>query len=468
MINFDYKLLEELIKENRSYIEGATIRKVQQPSRQELVITMRNNGANKKFYVNINPQFFHISFMTEQSEKLRYIKYPQKPPMFCMLLRKYLENSKITKINQPPQERILELYIKAENETGEEIFICLAIELMGKHSNVILYNYDTNVIIGCMHNVGSEKSRERELFGGLPYIYPPKNKTVDFKGLSTLLSGYANEFTDNYFSKIQHEEKIKVTKNNEIIKIRNEIKKINAKLTKTSQQIKTPEEINLYRKKGDLIISNLYMLKDYQNRIILTDYETQKQIEIELDEQKSLKENAQRYYKLYNKNKKAREKQEEIVKELKQAKAEKEETLYFIEQARTLEEIQEISTESKVKRTGTGVIKVRECDIDGYRVYYGMNSRQNDYIVSKIGRKGDIWFHTRTCPGSHVLLRVESGQKVTDRIIYECAKLAKEKSAGKLSSKVGVIYTEFRNVKKPPGGVLGYVIYKGEKEIIID
>ena len=59
---------------------------------------------------------------------------------------------------------------------NEKTQLCLAVELMGKHSNVILYNYDTNVIIGCAHNISSEKSRERELYGLLPYVYPPKQK----------------------------------------------------------------------------------------------------------------------------------------------------------------------------------------------------------------------------------------------------------------------------------------------------
>lgn len=74
-----------------------------------------------------------------------------------MLLRKYLLNSRISKINQPKYERILEFYIETYNELGDKIYLCLAFELMGKYSNVILYNYDTNMILGCAHNVGAEK-----------------------------------------------------------------------------------------------------------------------------------------------------------------------------------------------------------------------------------------------------------------------------------------------------------------------
>ena len=103
-----------------------------------------------------------------------------------------------------------------------------------------------------------------------------------------------------------------------------------------------------------------------------------------------------------------------------------------------------------------------------FTIYVGKNNKQNDYIVSKLSRDEDIWFHVHNCAGSHVLLRVESGQEVTDEIIFECAKLAKEYSSAKLSSKVGVIYTKRKFLKKPPAAPLGYVIYKNEKEIIVD
>lgn len=468
MINFDYKILEKFLKENADFLNGAGIRKVQQPSRQELILTMRNKGENRKFYININPQFFHICFMSEKGEALRNIKLPQKPPMFCMLLRKYIENSRIINICQPKEERILEFYFKTLDETGDEIQLCFAIELMGKHSNVILYNYDTNIILGCMHNVGSEKSRERELFGGLPYVYPPRRKQNSaFTGLSDKLTGYANEFIDNYFAKLQHDEKLKSLKNGLLTKNNTELKKINNTLAKLLKKEKTQKEIDLYRKKGDLIMANLYGNRDYQKSIDVTDYETGNLISINLDETKTLKENANQFYKLYNKTKMTLLKSAELIEELNEKKRFLEEKEFFIENSSTIEDLEEINTD-KNELKDIKSPKVKELKIDNYKVFLGKNSRQNDYIVSKIGRKEDIWFHTRLCAGSHVLLRLESGQKENDKIIYECAKLAKENSSGKLSSKVGVIYTKFKNIKKPPKANLGYVIYKGEKEIIID
>ena len=76
-----------------------------------------------------------------------------------------------------------------------------------------------------------------------------------------------------------------------------------------------------------------------------------------------------------------------------------------------------------------------------------------------------MWFHTRDCAGSHVLLKAD---KKTDELILKCAKLAKENSSGAKSSKIGVIYTKAKYLKKPPKANLGYVTYSHEKEIVID
>ena len=120
-----------------------------------------------------------------------------------MLLRKYLENAVISKVEQPLYERILEFYIETYNELSEKIYLCLAVELMGKYSNVILYNYDTNIILGCAHNVGAEKSKEREMAGGLPYVYPSGRPTDWYASEDSLAKNSSNDINlviDNYYS----------------------------------------------------------------------------------------------------------------------------------------------------------------------------------------------------------------------------------------------------------------------------
>ncbi len=475
MITFDLNTLSKFTEESKNFFSGARFSKIQQPNRREFIFTLRNNSETRQFYVNINPQFYHLCFMSKENSAKRILEIPQKPPMFCMLLRKYLESSRIAKVCQPENERIFEIYVETYNEVGEKIYLCLAIELMGKHSNIILYNTDTNIIIGCAHNVGSDKSREREIFGGLQYVYPPKQSTVSQNWLSLLdeidLASSVNDTIDNYYAEQIAIYKFKSLKSNYKSIVLQRLNKVSKSIKQMKYKLTSDSDSDKYRLWGDLIMANLYNLKNYSNSISVYDYENNKQIDISLDNNLSLKENAARFYKLYNKAKTARVRLNELLSESCQKEIYLRQILYSIDQSQSINDLFEISSEIIDSRDKNNKQKEKSLDIlqvdldDGSRIFIGKNNKQNDYIVSKLASDDDTWFHVHNCAGSHVLLKT---QNLTDDLILKCAKYAKEYSVAKDSSKVGVIYTKRKYLKKPPGAVLGYVTYKNEKEIIID
>ncbi len=190
MLNFDSLCLKSFIEEYAHILENGRIQKIQQPTRREIILNIRAYGENHKFYINIDPKYPHICII---KNNIHPIEIPKQPPMFCMLLRKYLEGAKILQLIQPPHERILEIHIESYNELGEKSPLVLAIELMGKHSNVILYNGETKTILGCAHNIGEEKSRDRELAGGLRYIYPPQKDKKNL--LKTTFEDFYKDFS---------------------------------------------------------------------------------------------------------------------------------------------------------------------------------------------------------------------------------------------------------------------------------
>lgn len=528
MITFDSLTLKAWIEENREFLTGARIQRIQQPTRREFVFTIRNLSETRKFYVNINPHLHHLSFMSKENEEKRLIEIPKKPPMFCMLLRKYVENARICEVKQPPYERILEFYIETYNELSEKIYLCLAVELMGKHSNIVLYNDDTNVILGCAHNVGAEKSSIREMAGTLPYVYPPKqiktdilnyNGEIDYPKLSDEFYWFSKSFAeqcrniplsklkefiqlknitpaiskdyktfslyeellsdgekqasinsmiDNYFSYYQEADKFKSLKTHLTTETNQKLKKNINSLNKIAAQIKRDENHDKYRLFGDLIMANLYNNKDYSSKIEVYDYENNKTITVELDETKTLKENANKFYKLYNKGKTSKLKLTEMSDRLQKNISYYEQVLYSINRAENIKELLEIQSElepdnkEKEIKSAAEPLQIIEGD---FTIFIGKNNRQNDYIISKLAKDDDLWFHTRTCAGSHVLLK---GKNPPDDIILKCAELAKTNSSASTSSKVGVIYTKSKYLRKPPKANLGYVTYREEKEIIID
>ena len=512
MINIDFLTLKAFLTENIDFIVSSRLQKIQQPTRRDFILSLRNNGESRKLYINIYPQVYHICFMSKANEERRNIIIPQKPPMFCMLLRKYLEGARVEDALVVENERILELHFETYDELSQKRLLCLTVELMGKHSNIILYDRETSVIIGCAHNVGSEKSRYRELQGGLKYVYPPEVNVCNsvenlpnelktqFQGLSneqvneyltkseytpaikddkyTLFSellqdserqNSVSEMLDNYYAKVQEGVNVKSEKN-KLVEIANaKFKKVKNAISKISALLKRRDNTDKYKLYGDLLTANLYLKQDYQDKIKLFDYVNNTNIVIELDETKTLNENAQRYYKLYTKSKNTKEKSEEMLNNLNIEREYLENVLYSIERSNTLKELEDIKIElgveenTKKKQEKTVVEKVQ---IEGFDVYIGKNNKQNDYIVSKLAKDDDYWFHTRLCAGSHVLLKT-NGVEPDEKILFECCKLAREFSSVSQPSKVGVIYTRAKNLRKPPASPLGYVTYKNEKEVLI-
>ena len=149
-----------------------------------------------------------------------------------------------------------------------------------------------------------------------------------------------------------------------------------------------------------------------------------------------------------------------------------ENVLYSIERAECLKELEEIKGELGINPRpsplpqGAREQQILKFDINSFDVYVGKNNKQNDYIISKLSKDEDYWFHTRLCAGSHVLLKIRETEP-NDETILECCKLAREYSSANQPSKVGVIYTKRKFIKKPPKAPLGYVIYKNEKEVLI-
>lgn len=527
MFNFDSLTLKYFFEENKEFISGAIIQKIQLPSRYEVILNIRNlnnqKGENKKLYININPKYPHICFIDENSSKKRDIKIPTQPPMFCMQLRKYLNGSKIKEFKLVEYERILELYFDCFDEIGSLTKMCLALEFMGKHSNIILYNAQNKTIIGSIHNISEAKSSVREIYGGIKYIYPPiqqkldllnvsystfyeiaKNKNIieissnfyylnqalieflfekypnleDFFKISQELlnlnqkdllckfwigKNNINNSIDDYFSKIMFDEILSARKK----QLSKYLKKDFKKLEKIIQN--KPDESKFEKNKNiaDLIMCNLYNITEIKNKIILEN------IEIELDDKKTLMENAQNYYAKYKKDKATFEYTLQRYNTAKE-KYKYFEGIYFdIENANNFDELSEIKNELiEIELIDSKKENVKQqlepIEFEGFKIYIGKNNKQNDYLISKIATGEDLWFHGQGYPSSHVILKVPNDKKEIQPSVLEfCAKLTKENSKAKNSGKALVIYTKRKNLKKPPNTYLGYVTYKNEVEIVI-
>ena len=472
MINIDCIALKQFFEENIDFIIGARLQKIQQPTRRDFVLSLRNNGEGRKLYINISPQTYHICFMSKENEEKRSLAIPKHPPMFCMLLRKYLEGCRIADALVIDNERIIEFHFETMDELSQKRSLCLCVELMGKHSNVILYDRETSIIIGCAHNVGAEKSRYRELQGGLKYIYPPTSPNLPEESLLSKLNqtdSIANSVIDNYYANLQEENNIKNERHRLLAIVNPKLKKVKGSIDKITVLLKKRDNTDKYKLCGELLTANLYQKKDYQKNIEVFDYINNQNITIELDETKTLNENAQRYFKLYTKSKTTKEKSFEMLNGLNMEKDYLENLIYSIEEAKSIKDFEDIKSElqlDEIKSKKQEKNELLKLNINSFDVFVGRNNKQNDYIISKLAKDDDIWFHARLCAGSHVLLKF-NGIEPNEEVLFECCKLARKYSSAKQPSKVGIIYTKAKYLRKPPAAPLGYVTYKNEKEVLI-
>lgn len=159
-------VLSSLKQELTNTLVGGRIDKIAQPEKDEIIITIRNERTSYKLLLSAQASMprIHITGLPKTN--------PAAPPSFCMLLRKHINNGKILEISQPNFERIIEMKIEHLNELGDICFRVLIIEIMGRHSNVILCD-DQGKILDSMKRISHLVSSVREVYPGITYVYPP-------------------------------------------------------------------------------------------------------------------------------------------------------------------------------------------------------------------------------------------------------------------------------------------------------
>ena len=168
----DGAFLACLRQELTDTLQDARIDKIHQPGREELVIALRRKGGNEKLYLSAGANSPRLHFTTQTVEN------PAQPPMFCMLLRKRLTGGRLCAIRQEGWERALYLDFDCINELGDPVRLTLAVEIMGRHSNIILIGQD-GIIIDSIKRVDPAMSSVRPILPGLRYEVPPPAEGLD-------------------------------------------------------------------------------------------------------------------------------------------------------------------------------------------------------------------------------------------------------------------------------------------------
>lgn len=536
-MSFDGFFLHHMVEELRSELVNGRIQKINQPFEQELILQIRSNRQSHRLLLSAHPVFGRIQLTQTTFEN------PAQPSTFIMVLRKYLQGALIESIEQVENDRIVEITVSNKNEIGDHIQATLIIEIMGKHSNILLVDKSSHKILEVIKHVGFSQNSYRTLLPGSTYIAPPSTDSLNpftvkdeklfeilqtqelkaknlqslFQGLgrdtanelenilvSDKLSTFQNFFgqetkpflTETSFSPIPFEnsvgepfsslsdlldtyykdkaerDRVKQQASELIRRVENELQKNRHKLKKQEKELLATDNAEEFRQKGELLTTFLHQVPNDQDQVTLDNYYTNQPITIALDKALTPSQNAQRYFKRYQKLKEAVKYLTELIEETKA-------TILYLESVETvlnqagLEEIAEIREEL----IQTGFIRRRQREkiqkrkkpeqylaSDGKTIIYvGRNNLQNEELTFKMARKEELWFHAKDIPGSHVV--ISGNLNPSDEVKTDAAELAAYFSKGRLSNLVQVDMIEVKKLNKPTGGKPGFVTHTGQKTL---
>lgn len=259
--------------------------------------------------------------------------------------------------------------------------------------------------------------------------------------------------------------------------IRKNLQRNKKKLKKLSNELKATENADEYRIKGEVLTTYLYQIKRGMTKITLPNfYDNNKEITISLSNQLSPSQNAQKYFKKYQKLKNAVTFVNEQIELTKKEVAYLEEIQTQIELA-TPADLNDIKTElqqegyikkkqQKSKHSSRVKINKPESFIasDGTEILVGKNNLQNEKLTLHTAKKTDIWLHAKNIPGSHVIIK---SNNPSDETLFEAAMLAAYFSKFRSSANVPIDYVQIKNIRKPNGSKPGFVIYEGQKTLTV-
>ena len=558
MLGFVARQLDATLRDGR-------VDRVIQPEKDEIHLMIRAQGANHRLVLSAaaGAARVHLSEHAKTG--------PMEPPMLCMLLRKYLCGGHVLAVRRIAGDRILEIDVSNLSELGDPVTRTLVVEIMGRHSNIILRTADGRIIDAARH-VGQDISRVRQVLPGLPYEYPPTQgklnpETADAdaiaaalqqaggkleKAIGASIAGFSPQAAreaavrigmdgsalvsqidvheaanalhrylqqmpelapcvvtlddngtptdvfpfpqlhlpmehaaeydnpsaalDAYFYERDRRDRLNQRSASLAHTLKNHIERCEKKIAIQNDALASAARMEEYRQNGELLQANLYRLQKGETAAVVENYysESCEPVSIPMDVSLSPAQNAQRYFKLYQKARGART----LAAEQK-AKAEQE--LAYLEQmeddlrkctdARGLSELREMLVSSGHVRQTSSRVKPRKeapsqpmkfLSCDGIEMEVGKNALQNERLT--MGARGnETWLHAQKMPGSHVLIHTEGD--VPETTLMQAAMLAAYYSKGIHSAQVPIDATLRRYIKKPGGTPAGFVTYTHQRTL---
>ena len=535
-MSFDGFFLHHMTEELRRELLGGRIQKINQPFEQELVLQIRSNRQSHKLLLSAHSVFGRVQLTETTFENpavpntfiMVMRKYLQGAVIEAI---QQVENDRILEISVSNKNEIgdsvavtlvIEIMGKHSNISLLDKASGKIIEAI-KHVGFSQNSYRTILpgstyvappqtgslnpftlgdekLFEILHTEDLEPKRLQQIFQGLgrdtatelsgrlttdklktfrAFFASQTQPSLTEKSFSALLFSDSksqmfslSELLDSFYKDKAERDRVNQQASELIRRVENELEKNRKKLGKQEEELLATENAEEFRQKGELLTTFLHQVPNDQDQVELDNYYTGEKIMISLDKALTPNQNAQRYFKRYQKLK-------EAVKHLTSLIEETRTTILYLESVETalaqasLTEIAEIREEL----IQTGFIRRRQREkiqkrqkpekylaTDGQTIILvGRNNLQNDELTFKMAKKDELWFHAKDIPGSHVV--ITGNLQPSDEVKTDAAELAAYFSKARLSNLVQVDMIETRKLNKPTGGKPGFVTYTGQKTL---
>ena len=545
-------------------LNGGRIDRITQPERDTVILVIRAGNKNHSLLLCASPNNARCHLTGSRFAN------PLEPPALCMLMRKQLLGGRVTGVRQVDGDRIVHIDLDTIGEMGDHEPRRLVLEIMGRHSNLMLLDGE-NRILESAHHVNAEMSRVRQIQPGMTYLPPPAQNRlnpleltgnqlagkmredggqpfekrlagavsglsgVSAREIATRLLGpgcpepaeeelpeicdraadffrrlpemadprveyaesgdtaevfpfpYFSRNTGNqkpfstvsgaleaYYGSRDQQDRLRQKSASVIRLLKTQTDRCEKKLALQEEELAGAARMEEYRIMGEVLNASLYTLQKGPSEAVLPNWYDPEggTITIPLDPRLTPSQNAQKYFKKYQKARSARE----------IASAQKKKTLQELDYLESMlldvgkcveeSELEEIrgelvrtgymkrNTNRRQQRNLPASSPYRYISADGLEILVGKNAVQNDRLTLE-ARPEDMWLHAKDMPGSHVIIRCEG--EIPPETLKQAAMLAAWYSKGQRSSLVPIDYTRRKYVRKPSGAAPGKVIYTHHK-----
>lgn len=465
---------QKILAELKSELTGQKFGKIFPLSRNRLAIDFRLPDS-KYLLISIEPNSPRIYLIRRRFKDLE--AESRSPNSFVQYLRTRLSNGNLDEIDKYPNERILRFTFSSRNDVGQIDIYHMIGQFTGRSANIFLLDDRQYILDSWRENSGDGQEVNSKFL-------PPARKNAALRSgdpevFQTGKFGSLSEALDQFYLERETETNFQ----NKAKKARDEVgkalgqrKRLQKNLLKDLENHGNPET---WKRFGDLLLANIATAKRTGGFVAVVDYFDGEApiIEIEVEENDSISQAAEKFFKKYTKARNARRQLADRLEAVDCEIAELESQKAKIERA--VQEKDENFLESfsgevekpirdRQKRTENFTGARRFTSSDGVEILVGRRAKDNDFLTFRIAKSLDYWFHAADYPGSHVVVRNPNKSEIPQTTLLEAAQIAAFFSQAKSEAKVAVHYTQKKFVNKPKGAIPGLVSLASFKTILVE